>query len=219
MEISKKLVSDRFKELIDKLGYNIPSFAKALNYQRPDKLYNIFNGIYYPSFEILSDITKYFGNIDVHYLITGKGTLFLEEREKNAVDALNKHIVPLIPYDCWAGNGSPHFCDEQIEEYYYIPEFTDADFLIRVKGDSMSPIFHNRDIVACKKVISFANNNKIHAISTKSMGVLIKRVSYIENGSHITLTSENPDYHPFELPINDVDDIALILGAIIFNLS
>lgn len=83
----------------------------------------------------------------------------------------------------------------------------------------MSPIFHNRDIVACKKVISFANNNKIHAISTKSMGVLIKRVSSIENGSHITLTSENPDYHPFELPISDVDDIALVLGAIIFNLS
>lgn len=217
MEISKKLVSGRFQELINKLGYNIPSFAKALDYQRPDKLYNIFKGTFYPSFEILSDITKKFENVNVHYLITGRGTMFLDDNCKNPIEVLNKNLVPLIPYNGWAGNGSPNFCDEQIEEYYYVPDFSGADFLIRVKGNSMSPLLKERDLVACKKITQFEHNHKVHALYTKSMGVLIKRVMLKDNGTHITLISENIDYSPFDIPLEDIQDIAIVIGAITFQ--
>lgn len=167
------------------------------------------------SIELLKSMKDSYPDINIDWILTGEGEMFYSLIKTKLQ---NKKNTPLIPFDAWAGNGSPNFCDEQIEDYYYVPEFSDADFLLRVKGNSMDPLYKNRDLVACKKIQEFEHNNKVYALYTKSMGVLIKRVTYKENGSHITLTSENPDYPPFDIPISDVDDIALILGAIIFNL-
>lgn len=76
MENTKELVGFRFDELVKVLGYSIPSFAKALGYERCDKLYNIQKGKYYPSFEILQDITKYFVSVNVDWIISGRGSMF-----------------------------------------------------------------------------------------------------------------------------------------------
>lgn len=212
---SRESVSLRFRELLDKLGHNVPSFSKALQYSRPDKLYNIYNGIYYPSFEILSDITKYFDNVNVDYLITGRGSIF---HSPNITCTLRqkseKKCLPLIPYDGWAGLGSPNFCDEVIDEYYTIPDFKDADFLLRVKGDSMTPLLESGDLVACKKVCELCDDKKIHAIYTKSMGVLIKHILRDSMPSHLTFKSENNNYPEFNLPVSDIVDIALVVGSI-----
>jgi len=74
-------VSERFNALVKALGHNISSFARALGYERSDKLYNIQKGKYYPSFEILDDITKNFVSVNADWLITGRGSMFLTSNQ------------------------------------------------------------------------------------------------------------------------------------------
>lgn len=172
---------------------------------------------------IIAKILATYTDISPEWLISGNGNMTREHDPANTKSHLvcEEQVkykgVPLIPYDAWAGNGSPNFCDEKVETYYKVPEFCNADFLLRIKGNSMSPLYKEKDIVACKKILEFDHNHSVHALYTKSMGVLIKRVAYKENGSHITLTSENTDYPPFEIPIIDIQDIAIVIGAIIIS--
>lgn len=81
MPSTNNSVSERFNALVKALGHNISSFARALGYERSDKLYNIQKGKYYPSFEILDDITKNFVSVNADWLITGRGDMFLTSNQ------------------------------------------------------------------------------------------------------------------------------------------
>ncbi len=154
-------------------------------------------------------------DVSAEWLITGKGPMLAGSnliREENL--HYGQKLLPLLSADEWTGYETQNFCFEKISQYYLIHEFSKADFLLCVKGDAMSPKYNNEDLVACKKVTSFIPDNKIYAIRTKSMGVIIKRVSPAEKSTHITLTSENKDYPPFIIPLTEVEDIALVLGAV-----
>lgn len=101
MPSTNNSVSERFNALVKALGHNISSFARALGYERSDKLYNIQKGKYYPSFEILDDITKNFVSVNADWLITGRGDMFLTsnqnmeggESEKKSIE---EHLLELI---------------------------------------------------------------------------------------------------------------------------
>lgn len=128
--------------------------------------------------------------------------------------------IPLIPYAAFAGYGSESFQDLVVEDYYIVKEFKDADFLIRVKGDSMTPKYNGGDVLACKKIdaVTFWQWHKVYAICTKNQGILIKRVEeYPNNPAFITLKSENPVYHPFELHEDEIISVAIVLGAIVLE--
>lgn len=94
-------VSERFNALVKALGHNISSFARALGYERSDKLYNIQKGKYYPSFEILDDITKNFVSVNADWLITGRGNMFLTsdqnmESRESEKKSIEEHLLELI---------------------------------------------------------------------------------------------------------------------------
>ena len=128
--------------------------------------------------------------------------------------------IPLIPFSAFAGYGSESFQDLVVEDYYIVKEFKDADFLIRVKGDSMTPKYNGGDVLACKKIdaVTFWQWHKVYAICTRNQGILIKRVEeYPNNPAFITLKSENPIYHPFELHEDEIISVAIVLGAIVLE--
>lgn len=128
--------------------------------------------------------------------------------------------IPLIPYAAFAGYGSESFQDLIVEDYYIVREFKDADFLLRIKGDSMSPKFAGGDVVACKLVdgLTFWQWHKIYAICTRTQGILIKRVEeYPNNPAFITCCSDNPQYKPFQIHEDEICAIALVLGAIVIE--
>lgn len=79
MDNTKKLVSDRFNELLKALDLTVTSFSKALGYDRSDKFYNISKGKYFPSFEILQEITNNFVEVDINWLLSGKGSMFFNK--------------------------------------------------------------------------------------------------------------------------------------------
>lgn len=127
-----------------------------------------------------------------------------------------RKIIPLIPLEAFAGYPAEQFNDMPIEEYYQINEFSNADFLIRVKGDSMTPKYNGGDLVACKKIqeITFFQWHRIYVVYTKSQGIVIKRVEPAPTEDCIELVSDNPAYKPFLLKKEEIDDIAIVLGAV-----
>ena len=125
-------------------------------------------------------------------------------------------MIPLVPFEAVAGPGTMVFDDEQIIDYYEVREFKGADFLIRVKGDSMSPKYVGGDLVACKvvKELLFFQYGRVYVIYTKSQGVMIKRVEPAQDNADILCVSENTKYNPFEVPKEDIAGVALVIGSI-----
>jgi len=82
MEDTKIIVSERFKSLLSALNITVPELAKRLGYDRYDKLYNIYNAKYLPSFEILHDITKNFVGVNANWLLTGEGEILTNKIKK-----------------------------------------------------------------------------------------------------------------------------------------
>ena len=113
--------------------------------------------------------------------------------------------TPLIPMEAIAGIGAPCY-DLPVEDYYIVPEFARADFLIRVKGDSMTPKYKFGDLVACRRIdaLNFWQWHAVYVIATRNQGVLIKRVEPGTDPDCVTCVSENPAYRPFQVPKEEI---------------
>lgn len=220
MENTNVVVSSRFKKFLEHIKMNVPELSKRLGYTRSDKIYNIVNGKYLPSFEILQDITKNFVWFNANWLLTGDGNMIISDKESRSnirkADDGEKSI-PLIPLNAMAGAASGEL---QVMEYqcerYVVPAFEDADFLITVKGNSMSPTYSSGDLVACKRLkrgSAFFQWNKAYVLDT-DQGALIKRVQPGHDDEHIKIVSDNSDYAPFELETEHIYAIALVVGMI-----
>ncbi len=128
--------------------------------------------------------------------------------------------IPLLPYEAVAGYGLMNYSDLRAEDYYVINELRGADFLLRVKGDSMTPKFNGGDIVACRKIDLSQirwQYHRIYAVSTNSQGILIKRVEASEEPNAVTCVSENRAYPPFDIPMEDINALALVIGAVVLE--
>ena len=129
--------------------------------------------------------------------------------------------IPLIPLDAIAG--FPVDPNESVYlencERYVVPEFENkgANFLIRVSGDSMIPLYYSGDLLACRKItdIRFFQWGTIYVLET-SQGILVKRVQESENHEDCILcVSENSSVHkPFLLPRDDIRSLSVIVGLI-----
>lgn len=125
--------------------------------------------------------------------------------------------IPLITAEAMAGSlvGEtfvyPHECPR-----FVVPSFDKPSFLIPVCGDSMEPMFHTGDLVACRIVplsSIFFQWGKPYVINTQQ-GALIKRVQPGDTDDTITLISDNERYLPFYIPKSEICQIAIIVGLI-----
>ena len=125
-------------------------------------------------------------------------------------------MIPLVPFEAVAGPGTMVFDDERVLDYYEVREFRGADFLIRVKGDSMAPKYVGGDLVACKLVkdVLFFQYGRVYVIYTKSQGVMIKKIEPAPDDADIHCVSFNPEYGAFEVPKSDIAGVALVIGSI-----
>lgn len=125
--------------------------------------------------------------------------------------------IPLIPTSAMAGAFTSDISFMEYEcEHYIIPDFKGADFLIRVKGDSMQPTYYSGDLVACQKIPMndiFFQWNKTYVLDT-NQGAIIKRVLPGKDNDHICIVSDNEKYPPFELEKSYLHAIALVRGII-----
>ena len=223
--MSKEDINKRTIKAIDWLLNSDRNLSKAILASelntKPSKFSEILNGRMNAGTDIMSLLCEKYG-ISSHWLLTGAGEMLIsgDSPVAHQAEGSNRTAIPLIPYDAIAGYGSFDFQELPIEDFYIVEELRGADFLIRVKGDSMSPKYNGGDIVACKRIdaITFWQWHKVYAICTRNQGILIKRVEeYPNNPAFITCRSENPQYRPFELHEDEIVSVALVLGAIVLE--
>lgn len=166
--------------------------------------------------DTLEKISQNFTDIDIDWLITGRGGMLRNEQSPVALST----GIPLIPIDVIAGipAGDLDACLVQDSQKYIVPEFQNlhVDYLIRVSGSSMYPKYSNGDILACRKIddIQFFQWGKIYVIDS-SQGALVKRVFEDNDPERILLVSDNREkYPPFSIPKSDIRSVSIVLGVI-----
>ena len=174
---------------------------------------------------VVKILTEY-PELSPEWLMLGEGEM-LRAPSKQAANDPKKEIIPshtpqegipLIPIEAWAGalSGEDYSIMESDCERYIVPSIKDADFLITVRGDSMTPRYYSGDIVACRKVFLsdlWFQWGKVYIIDT-NQGSLLKKVRRGSSDETITLVSENPEYEPFELRKDQIYNIAIVQGVI-----
>ncbi len=167
------------------------------------------------------------------WLLTGRGSMLVNKGEMMQTDNDRQAQtawqvpkdsgkgIPLIPLDAVAGFPADSGAAVLMEdcERYVIPEFENkgANFLIRVSGDSMVPLYYSGDLLACRKIdnVRFFQWGTVYVLET-SQGVIVKRVQ--ESQDHddsILCVSENSSIHrPFLLPRDDIRSLSIIVGLV-----
>ena len=169
------------------------------------------------SFDIELIFSKCEG-ISAQWLLTGEGEMTKGDKREVAHQAENpKEGIPLIPFSAMAGalTGEQSALEYECERYV-VPAFHNADFLMPVKGNSMTPTYISGDIVACQRVPMtdiFFQWNKPYVLDT-SQGAIIKRIKPGSDKDHVLIVSDNKEYDPFELPYKDIYAVALVIGLI-----
>ena len=210
-------VKQRILFFADKLGVSKREFYKMIDVSRGTLESN--TGI---TEEVVSKFIARFPEVDVDWLMTGRGEMqkdfaTMQEKEQKILDPTKKNGIPLIPIDAMAG----FFQGEQTImladcDYYIVPAFKNADFLITVRGDSMTPRYFSGDLIACKLLSLtdiFFQWGKVYVIDT-DQGALIKKVEHGNAADTITLVSENTAYKPFEISRQSIYHIAIVQGLI-----
>ncbi len=218
-------IYERIKQLIDYKGVTINKFSTLIG--TSNSYWNkILKGNTNIGVDKIEKILRTFDDINPEWLITGKGEMLRKDEKSGlpvAVPVKEHHYVkaiPLVDERAVAGFGNADFAikEQDVKEYYTIPKFKyrKVDFMIEVYGNSMYPKYNSGDIVAATIINQsrFIQWNKPHVIATKYQGILVKRILKGPDEHTLILKSDNKDYPPFELPVDEVDGIALIVGVI-----
>ncbi|MGL4448319.1 transcriptional repressor LexA [Shewanella sp.] len=116
-----------------------------------------------------------------------------------AEDQLIESGLPLIGQ---VAAGEPILAQEHVEQYYQVDPsmfHPAADFLLRVKGDSMKNIgILEGDLLAVHKVQQ-ANNGQV-VVARLDEDVTVKR--FEKKGNLVYLHAENDDYAPIKVDLN-----------------
>jgi len=216
------MILERIKDFIDTKGISVSAFERSIGMSNASFGKSLKNGGAIGT-DKLENILNTYPEINPNWLITGNGSMLKsDEQPLPEVKKMNSRHkgLPLIPMEAIAGfpaidNDGVSFDDCQ---HYFIPEFEakGANFLIRVSGDSMMPLYCNGDIIACRKIaeIHFFQWGGVYVLDT-SQGVLVK---YIEecgkNDDCILCVSENKRYKPFPIPKSDIRSLSTIVGLL-----
>lgn len=222
------MILERIKEYIDYKNISISAFEKSLGMSNASFSKSLKSGKGIGTDKLENILTIYF-DISPDWLLTGEGPMLRnteierdEEKKtvtvpKNETPIKSAEGIPLIPISAMAGA----FTGEQVVleyecERFIVPTFKGAEFLISVRGSSMYPKYNSGDIVACKRVPKtglFFQWNKVYVLDT-DQGPLIKRIKPGSDENHVLIVSDNPNYEPFELHLNSIYNVALVLGVI-----
>lgn len=172
---------------------------------------------------VIQNSVNEFG-LNANWLYTGEGDMLLPTAQAIQVshEADIRQSYPLITeIEAFGGvgnNGGYAVNLDTIEERYVIPLFDNkgVDFLMMVRGSSMYPKFSSGDIVACRLVRErlFIQWNKIYVLNTNSQGAMIKRIKKSDDPAKITCKSDNKEYDDFEIPLTEINTLALVIGTI-----
>lgn len=225
-------IKDKIFTFLDKKGVKKADFFEATGIQSSN--FKGKNMSSQPGGEMLVKILTAYPDLSADWLLRDEGEMFnsnclsnKENEEKKSISEERKlemiptsdpqDGIPLIPFSAMAGALTGELSVLEYEcERYVVPAFSGADFLMPVKGNSMTPTYLSGDIVACQRVPMsgiFFQWNKPYVLDTKQ-GPLIKRIKPGQDKQHVLIVSDNNEYDPFELAYEDIYGVALVIGLI-----
>ena len=195
------------KERLKNEGINLSDLSKRLGYNTDQNLHSVLGAADVKS-SLLENISRVLGR-PISWFYDDVAT---DESER----ANTNKGIPLIPLEAFASPGEPHYDDIHDLDYYIVNEFKGCDFLIRIKGDSMSPRYASGDVVACKKIMEmlYFQWGRVYVLYTQSNGIMIKRLQPSEKEDCIRCVSDNEKYAPFDVPKSDIVSLALVNGLV-----
>lgn len=142
-------------------------------------------------------------------------------QHKNIIKSTAAKGIPLIPIEAIAGFCSVDELGIRTDDCpcYLVPEFQErgAEFMIRVPGLSMEPLYNNGDILACRKVrdVVFFQWGNIYVLDT-SQGSLVKHIyEDKDNKERVMCVSENASLYPsYSIPKSDIRSLSIVIGLI-----
>lgn len=214
-------ILENLVKLAEKEGITIGALERSIGASKGVLSRAISNGTDIQA-KWIEAIVENYPHYSTDWLLTGRGGMLKDfSTPQNISQEIyrsdEKNGIPLIPIDAMAG----FFQGEQTVmlaecERYIVPAFKNADFLITVRGDSMTPRYYSGDLIACKLLSLtdiFFQWGKVYVIDT-DQGALIKKVEQGNAADTITLVSENTAYKPFEIPRTSIYHIAVVQGLI-----
>ena len=179
--------------------------------------------------EILAGLSSEY-NISSQWLLTGEGDMIDSEIQKcntgdinlpsteefDYVNNDNEGKIPVVHELSYALLDPDDPSKVQADEYYYIKDFRNADFLMRLNGDYMSPKYKSGDLIACRniKYSNFYQWGRIYAMLTCHQGLIVGRVYEHINSVFIQVKPTNPNYPEWIVPVDEIAKVAIVVGAI-----
>ena len=159
-----------------------------------------------PRMGVVEQLANYF-KINKSDLLEDKGkTVSIPDDPNVFAPKLKK--VPLLGT---TAAGEPILSDEHFEGY--VGTTANADFCLRVHGDSMTGIgIYDGDTVFVKAQ-NDAESGQVVVVRINGDAVTLKR--FYHNGESVILQSENPAYPPMVFNANNCDDFRILGRAII----
>jgi len=219
---------ERVKEIIRYYNLSISGFEKKIQMSN-NSIQTAIKRVAHLKDNTLNKIINTFPDISPEWLLTGNGKMFRKEITHykgpheiviNEIPALypsqNKSI-PLLSESAFTQiEDKAQIPLHLITDKYSIPALKDVDFLLTLKGNAMVPKYNSGDLIACKRIPldSYWQWNHIYVIST-AQNILIRRIREGKDENHLEIISENPEFQPFQLHKKEINNIAIVAGAIL----
>lgn len=215
---------------------NVSDFAiNYLGYKSSEKINRLKKEGTSPSFEILSDISNKFEDINVEWLLTGKGKM-LKDKKKNYSQpdklsiasesitqyeaAKNNDIVSIPVIEIYAAAGQGYMNTESLipTGEVNLPKTmfrsSGLRYCVRVKGFSMSPTLQDSDFLIIRYLDpsewGSMSDEHVYLVVDKDGMAYVKRVKNRLDRGFIVLTSdsiEKSSYPNFNLQIDEIANI------------
>lgn len=213
-------IHERITQLVETFGKGKNTiFASLIGYNEA----NIrgYRSNVMPKYDFLEKIARTF-DINLKWLLTGEGTMFLSEGNTDAAPSLNQDYqgAPYYNVDFIGGFDWVNNDQTQNPDYYinYPPYNKQGVVWCNLTGRSMEPEISNGDIIALKPMetpIEYLPAGEIYAIITEDYRT-VKRIRPSEKPGFIRLIPSNKseEFQEQEIPVSMILKVYAVLGSI-----
>ena len=211
------------KSHLNQLGYNQDQLSKMLDVSQP-YLSALLSGKKAFGKGTAEKWQQMFG-FSAGWLLTGEGEMLIGDGSKmplsppfSNIEEIKSFEVPLLPLDAIGGRldgFAPNGVTISQCETITSP-FKNAALAIRVKGQSMSPIYPSGCMLfIVKNNGGWLDWGKVYVLDTDN-GVIVKQLSPSQKGENFICCisfNNSPQYAPFDIPRASIYGIYRVLGA------
>lgn len=215
----------RIKQLMNSLGIKQAVFAERIGVD-PSNFSKHLNGKLPLSENLYNKIVVNLG-VSKEWLMTGEGEMWSQAQASNQLSTItvpagkislnNSRGAYVYDLDVTAGGMTRErmFADEQIVGTINMPAVHPDCCIVRVSGDSMSPVIGNGDLIAIREVhnpnLIFWGQIYVVVLDDYRMVKYIRRHS---DPQQVILRSENEQYDDIEVAKDDIRSLFLVENII-----